>query len=94
MSLTVLLNTASVSEPVAIAALHFFIDVLSADLRIKFFKALLLLTLTRFIADLIFGKLFTPFVKKCIIYMNRYNGMLTRRSTDDILAHMRVYMQA
>ena len=60
-ALTVLLKTVSAFTPVAIADLHFFIDVLSADLRITFFSALLLLILTRLIADFIFGKLFTPF---------------------------------
>ena len=61
MAETVLLNIFSVLAPVVKAFLHFFIDVFKADLRMTFLCALLLLVLTRFIADLMFGNLFTPF---------------------------------
>ena len=67
MALAVLLNIDCAPAPDAIAILHFFIEVFNADLRITFFKALLLLILTRFIADLIFGKTVLLSVNKSFV---------------------------
>jgi hypothetical protein len=57
IALTVLLKTAFVSMPDAIADLHFLTDVLSADLRTTFLAVLFLVTFTRLIADLILGNI-------------------------------------
>jgi hypothetical protein len=43
----------------AMASLHFFIEVFNADFVAKLFAVLVFVTFTLFIADLIFGKLFT-----------------------------------
>jgi hypothetical protein len=53
--LAVLLKTASEPLPVLIAILHFLIADFSADFLMTFFSDFAFVTLTRLIADLIFG---------------------------------------
>jgi uncharacterized membrane protein YczE len=63
IALTVLLNIGSTPSPALIAALHFFIVDFSVDFLTTFFNAFAFVTLTRLIADLIFGTLFTSRIK-------------------------------
>ncbi len=58
-ALVVVLYASAAPLPLAIASLHFLTVVLRADFLIVFFKVFVSVTFTLFIADLIFGKLFT-----------------------------------